>query len=57
MEHVIEKRDFTIYNKILYMVDDCRIVEEGSLGITVGIDLFEHRKLLEDLTRNSLQKN
>ena len=26
------------------------IIEEDSSGITVEIDLFEHRKLLEDLT-------
>ena len=32
------------------MVDNCRIVEEDSSGIPVEIDLFEHRKLLEDLT-------
>ena len=50
LEHVIEKRGFTIYKQILYMADNCRIVEEDSLGITVEIDLFEHRKLLEDLT-------
>ena len=50
LEHVIEKRDFTIYKQILYMVDNCRIVEEDSLGITVEIDLFERRKLLEHLT-------
>ena len=31
------------------MVDNCRIVEEDSSGITVEFDLFEHRKLL-DLT-------
>ena len=31
------------------MVDNCRIVEEDSLGITMEIDLFEHSKLLEDL--------
>ena len=31
------------------MVDNCRIVEEDSSGITVEIDLFEHSKLLEDL--------
>ena len=45
LEHVIEKRDFTIYKQILYMVDNCRIVEEDSSGITVEIDLFEHSKL------------
>ena len=50
LKHVIEKRDFIIYKQILYMVDNCRIVEENSSGITVEIDLFEHRKLLEDLT-------
>ena len=32
------------------MVDNCRIVEEDSSGIPVEIDLFEHKKLLEDLT-------
>ena len=56
LEHVIEKRDFTIYKQILYMVDNCRIVEEDSLGITVEIDLFEHRKLLEDLTNTFFTK-
>ena len=56
LEHVIEKRDFTIYKQILYMVDNCRIVEEDSSGITVEIDLFEHRKLLEDLTNNFFHK-
>ena len=49
LKHVIEKRDFTIYKQILYMVDHCRIVEEDSSEITVEIDLFEHSKLLEDL--------
>ena len=52
MEQVIEKRDFTIYKQILYMVDNCKIVEED-LGITMEIDLFEHMKLLEDLTKFS----
>ena len=45
LEHVIEKRDFTIYKQILYVVDNCRIVEEDSSGITVEINLFEHSKL------------
>ena len=34
------------------MVDNCKIVEED-LGITMEIDLFEHMKLLEDLTNFS----
>ena len=56
VEHVIEKRDFTIYKQILYMFDNCGIVEEDSSGITVEIDLFEHRKLLEDLTNKLFHK-
>ena len=56
LEHVIEKRDFTIYKQILYMVDNCRIVEEDASRITVEIDLIEYRKLLEDLTNKSFTK-
>ena len=56
LEHVIEKRDFTIYKQILYMVDNCRIVEEDSSRITVEIDLIEYRKLLEDLTNKLFTK-
>ena len=36
------------------MVDNCKIVEED-LGITMEIDLFEHMKLLEDLTNFSIK--
>ena len=56
LEHVIEKGDFTVYKQILCVVDNCRIVEEDSSGITVEIDLFEHRKLLEDLTNTFFTK-
>ena len=56
LEHVIEKRDFTIYKQILYMVDNCRIVEEDASRITVEIDLIEYRKLLEDLTNKLFTK-
>ena len=56
LEDVIEKRDFTIYKQILYMVDNCRIVEEDSTGITVEIDLIEHKKLLKDLTNKFFSK-
>ena len=51
LEQVIKERKFIIYKKILYMIDNCRIVEEDSSGINIEIDLFEHNKLLEDLTR------
>ena len=56
LEHVIEKRDFTIYKQILYMVDNCRIVQEDSSWIAVEIYLFEHRKLLQDLTNKIFRK-
>ena len=56
LEHVIEKGDFTIYKQILYMVNNYKIVEEDSSGITMEIDLSEHRKLLEDLTNKFFHK-
>ena len=56
LEHVIEKRDFTTYKQILYMVNNCRIVKEDASRITVEIHLFEHRKLLEDLTNKFFTK-
>ena len=51
---MITKREFYIYCKILYIIDNCCVVEEDSTQITVEICLDEHRHLLEDL---SLQKN
>ena len=48
---VITKRKFYIYCTILYIIDNCRIVED-STGITVEICLDEHRDLLKDLTKN-----
>ena len=56
LEHIFT-RDFTIYKEILYMVNNCKIMEEDSLGITVEIDLFEHKKGLEDLTNKFFIKN
>ena len=56
LEHVIKKRDFPIYKQILYMVDNCRIVQEDSSWITVEIYLFEHGKLLQDLTNKFFRK-
>ena len=51
MEEVIEERKFIIYRKILYMIDNFRIVDEDSSGITTEIDLLQHYKLLDDLVR------
>ena len=53
---VITQREFYVYRKILYMIDNCRIIEEDSTGITVETCLEEHRELLEDLTKFFLQK-
>ena len=47
LEHVIEKKDFTVYKQILYMIDKCKITEEDSVGIVIEINLSEHRTLLE----------
>ena len=55
---VIKQRNFYIFWKILYIVDNCQIIEEDSTGITIEIDLVEHRTLLEDLTKSfSTKKN
>ena len=56
MERVIEKRDFTVYKQISYMIDNCKIIEEDSTGIIIEIDLSEHRTLSEDLTNNFFSK-
>ena len=45
-----------IYRTILYIIDNCRKVEEDSTGITVETCLDEHRNLLEDLTNNIFTK-
>ena len=56
MREVIEERNFIIYRKILCMINNCRIIEEDSTGITVEIDLLEHHKLLEDLMNSFFTK-
>ena len=44
LREVIKEINFIIYRTILYMIEN----EEDSTGITIELDLFEHRKLLED---------
>ena len=56
LREVIEERNFIIYPKILYMINNCRIIEEDSTGITIEIDLLEHHKLLEDLMNSFFTK-
>ena len=53
---MIEERKFIIHRKILYMIDNCRIIEEDSSGIIIEIDLLEHRKSLEDFTNSFFTK-
>ena len=53
---VVNKREYTIYCQILYIMDNCRIIEEDSSSITVEIDLIEHEKLLEDMTKKCFLK-
>ena len=56
LEEVSEKRKFIIYRKILYMIENCQIIEEDSTGIITEIDLIEHCKLLEDLINSFFTK-
>ena len=53
---VITQREFCVDRKILYMIDNCHIIEEDSTGITVEICLEEHRELLKDLTKSFFTK-
>ena len=47
---LVNKREYTIYHQILYIINNCRIIEDSS-GITV-----EHGKLLEDITKKIFKK-
>ena len=53
---VITKREYFVYRKILYIINNCRVVEEDSDSITVEIDLVEHNHLLEDITKKFFTK-
>ena len=48
---LVNKREYTIYHQILYIINNCRIIEDSS-SITV-----EHGKLLEDTTKKIFLKN
>ena len=56
LREVIKEIHFIIYRRIFYMIDNCQIREEDSTGITIAIDLFEHHKLLGDLTNSLFTK-
>ena len=56
LEEVIENREFLIYWKLLYIINNCQIVEEDSSGVTIEIDILEHCKLLDDLVNKFFTK-
>ena len=60
LKKILTKLGKWLNKKFLYfdIVDNCRIIEEDLTGITIEIDLVEHRTLLEDLTKSfSTKKN
>ena len=54
LAEVITKKEYFVYQMILYIIDKCRVVQEDSGSITVEINLVEHNHLLEDIRRNFL---
>ena len=46
----INKTEYYVYKPILYIINNCKIIEEDSGSITVEINLLEHDYLLEDIT-------
>ena len=46
----INKKEYYVYKAILYIINNCKIIEEDSGSITVEINLLEHDYLLEDIT-------
>ena len=53
---VITKREYFVYRKNLYIINNCKVVEEDSGCITVEIDLVEHNHLLEYITKKVFTK-
>ena len=53
---VITKRECFVYRKKLYIINNCRVVEEDSGSTTVEIDLVKHNLLLEDITKKFFTK-
>ena len=56
LAEVITKKEYFVYRKILYIIDNCRVVQEDSGSITVEIGLLEHNHLLKDITRKFFAK-
>ena len=47
---VINKKEHYLYKSILYIINNCEVIEEDSGSIIVEIDLLEHDYLLQDIT-------
>ena len=47
---VINKKEHHLYKSILYIINNCEVIEEDSGSIIVEIDLLEHDYLLQDIT-------
>ena len=46
----INKKEYYVYKAILYITDNCKVIEEDSGSITVEIDLLKHDYLLQEIT-------
>ena len=56
LAEVITKKEYFVYRMILYLINNCRVVQEDSGSITVEIDLITHNYLLEDITKTIFTK-
>lgn len=56
LAEVITKKEYFVYRIILYLINNCRVVQEDSGRITVEIDLITHNHLLEDITKKHVTK-
>ena len=56
LAEVITKKECFVYRMILYLINNCREVQEDSGSITVEIDLITHNHLLEDITKKFFTK-
>ena len=50
LAEVINKKEYYIFKAILYIIENCRIIEEDSGSVTVIVNLLEHINLLQDIT-------
>ena len=52
LKNVIEKKEYYIYEQIVELIEDCRIVVKNNSGIIIEIDSEENNTLLEDIVQN-----